>query len=205
MPAGVVTRGYGAVGQGVTAGLGFLFGIHPYDGLLFPPPGFPDSLLFLGLACGAFLAGDVPTTIADGPPEQGTVSLELEEMWRVGGEDGEPLFGRILDVLADPAGNILILDNQLCQVVVLSPDGEHLLDQGGPGEGPGEPTGMALLGEDLLSVGMPCARAPAICWGAIGWWCAEPASRLAAAGMGSRKRSLNPWKRSVIGFGEAGA
>ena len=67
------------------------------------------------------------------------VKLEhLTEVWRVGGEDSEHIFGTIQTVQVDPMGNIYVLDSQLAQVVVLSPDGAGVSAIGRTGEGPGE-------------------------------------------------------------------
>jgi hypothetical protein len=71
----------------------------------------------------------------------GRVDLELDELWRVGGdaEDGV-LFGVITKALIDDENNVYLLDGQLSQVQVFSPNGEHLGTLGGPGTGPGELT-----------------------------------------------------------------
>ncbi len=103
----------------------------------------------------------VPTTprhrIDDDGPAQGVQPLDLRELWRVGGEDGDLIFGRIVDVERHDDGCVYILDNQLCQVVVISPDGEHLRDLSRSGEGPGElrqPMGLIFLPDGVLGVGM---------------------------------------------------
>jgi hypothetical protein len=71
-------------------------------------------------------------------PAGGIETLELEELWRVGGEDEEILFGRVIRAVADEQGNVYLLDAQLSQVEVFSPDGEHLRTVSREGEGPGE-------------------------------------------------------------------
>lgn len=65
-------------------------------------------------------------------------TLELEELWRVGGDDDEVLFGVITDVIADKDGNFYLLDAQLNEIQVYAPDGEYLRTIGREGEGPGE-------------------------------------------------------------------
>ncbi len=99
----------------------------------------------LALAATAVLAGDVE--IIDGvehvrnaaTPEHGVVNMELRELWRVGGaDDEENFFGLITQVESDAEGNILVLDGQLCQVQVYSPDGELLRTLFREGDGPGE-------------------------------------------------------------------
>jgi len=75
-----------------------------------------------------------PSQAATGPE-----TLELKELWRVGGyDDEEVLFGVITDIIADRDGNFHMLDSQLNEVQVYSPDGEYLRTIGREGEGPGE-------------------------------------------------------------------
>ena len=65
-------------------------------------------------------------------------TIELEELWRVGGEDDDVLFGVVTDVVAGHDGNFYMLDSQLSEIQVYSPDGEYLRTIGREGEGPGE-------------------------------------------------------------------
>ncbi len=85
----------------------------------------------------------------DAEPPGGTKRLELNELWRVGGEDDEEnLFGVIVQALNDEAGNIYLLDMQLAEVQVFSPDGVKIKTLSGSGQGPGEvttPTDMCML------------------------------------------------------------
>lgn len=74
----------------------------------------------------------------EGTPTQGVETIELRELWRIGGEDDEVFFGNPSKVLLGPDGNIYIEDEQLIQVFVYSPDGEFLQTLGREGEGPGE-------------------------------------------------------------------
>ena len=86
------------------------------------------ALLLLVLTSPALVrAADVPTA-----------RLELEEVWRRGGDDDELFFGNIDRIVRDAAGNAYALDTQLSEVLVFSPEGEHLRTIGRPGEGPGE-------------------------------------------------------------------
>ena len=107
------------------------------------------------------------TALADGPvreiidgvphvkngstPTGGVQALRMNELWRVGGEDDEDiLFGLTPKVCTDGKGQVYVLDSQLSQVLVFSPDGElsHTLFQ--EGEGPGEvrqPWDMFVLGD----------------------------------------------------------
>ena len=69
----------------------------------------------------------------------GPETIELKELWRVGGyDDEEVLFGVITDIITDADGNFYMLDSQLSEVQVYSPDGEYLRTIGREGEGPGE-------------------------------------------------------------------
>ncbi len=73
-------------------------------------------------------------------PMAGPVTLTLRELWRVGGdsESDEEFFGVIDQVVADRGGNVYLLDSQLSQVKVFSPEGLYLRTIGREGEGPGE-------------------------------------------------------------------
>lgn len=105
-----------------------------------------------GTAAGA---AEVPVIIDQDGPAEGTRQLKLRELWRAGGEDEELIFGRVIDAKMHPDGTVYVLDNQLCHVVVLSPEGEHLGYLSREGDGPGElrqPSGLVLLGEDLIGI-----------------------------------------------------
>ncbi len=65
-------------------------------------------------------------------------TVKLKELWRIGGEDDEVLFGVVSDIISDREGNFYLLDAQLSEVQVYAPDGEHLRTIGREGEGPGE-------------------------------------------------------------------
>ena len=64
--------------------------------------------------------------------------LELREVWRVDGDDEEVLLGVVAQFLQDDDGNVYLLDGQLSEIQVFTPDGEHLSTIGRGGEGPGE-------------------------------------------------------------------
>ncbi|MBU2503134.1 hypothetical protein KJ682_17525 [bacterium] len=105
------------------------------------------------------LAGSTaaPRLIDTDGPTQGIQTLAVQELWRVGGLDDDLIFGRITDVKMHPDGCVYILDNQLCQVVVVSPEGEHLRNLSREGDGPGElrqPMGLVFLADDVLGVGL---------------------------------------------------
>lgn len=112
-------------------------------------------LILLPVMAPAAVPSPTPRIDDDGP-SLGEQTLELQELWRAGGEDGDIIFGRITDVIRHPGGEIYVLDNQLCQVEVFSPDGEHLRTLTRQGDGPGEvrqPIGLVFLPGDLLGVG----------------------------------------------------
>lgn len=70
---------------------------------------------------------------------KGQETIELKELWRVGGyDDEEVLFGVITDIIADREGNFYMLDSQLNEIQVYTPGGEYLRTIGREGEGPGE-------------------------------------------------------------------
>ncbi len=88
-------------------------------------------------------------------PANGSETLQLRELWRVGGEDDEILLGRIEQAAADAAGNVYLLDQQLAQVHVYSPAGNYLRALSREGEGPGEvrrPSGMVFMPDGSLGL-----------------------------------------------------
>jgi len=119
------------------------------------------SLLAIGLLLPALSLADdttAPRIIDADGPAQGSIPLELRELWRVGGDDDEDvLFGVVVDVLTHDNGDVYVLDYQLCQVVVISEDGEFLRYLSREGDGPGElrqPISLAMLDDDVLAVGV---------------------------------------------------
>ena len=72
-------------------------------------------------------------------PSGGKETMQLEELWRAGGADDEDvLFGLISQAQVADDGNIYLLDLQLSQIHVFSPEGEFLTELSREGEGPGE-------------------------------------------------------------------
>jgi hypothetical protein len=89
----------------------------------------------------------------EGAPEN--LTIEPEELWRRGEEDDDVFFGMPVQILEDEAGNVYVLDSQLSEIVVFSPDGEYLRTIGGEGEGPGEFRGandMFIRSDGLIGV-----------------------------------------------------
>lgn len=117
------------------------------------------SLFVLGvllLQAGGLMAADVPRIDNSADPAQGTQKVELEELWRIGGEDDEDnIFGVVNRALVDDDNNIYLLDAQLSQVSVYSTDGELIKILGKEGDGPGEfrgPVDMCFLPDGTLGV-----------------------------------------------------
>ncbi len=102
----------------------------------------PLSLLLFLMGWSLFSASAINAApVIDNPaePSGGAKTIQLEEMWRIGGEDDEEtLLGVVNRVLADDQDNVYLLDIQLTEVLVYDADGEYLQSLGSPGEGPGE-------------------------------------------------------------------
>jgi len=71
-------------------------------------------------------------------PLNGHTTVDLVEQWRLGGADGDEIFGVITKVLTDDEGNLYVLDSQLSEISVYDPQGNLLRTMGREGEGPGE-------------------------------------------------------------------
>ncbi len=119
------------------------------------------ALLLLMLAAPAFAARE---TTEDGvlhvwngtEPANGVQTPKMEELWRIGGwEDEETLLGIINKVLIDDDNNIYLMDAQLSEIKVFSPEGDQINVIGKEGDGPGEfrgPTDMAFLPDGTIGV-----------------------------------------------------
>lgn len=111
------------------------------------------TLAALSLAAPAFAAP--PRVEGGATPSEGRRDVQLEEIWRAGGDDDEVFFGAIGSVQLGADGRFYILDTQQSCVQVYSPDGEHLATLGREGEGPGEvsrPGGMFLLEDGRIAL-----------------------------------------------------
>ncbi len=100
-------------------------------------------LVFIGLACvfSGTLAEAAPIVENAATPSQGTSTMQLEEMWRIGGpDDEENILGMVGQVLADEQDNVYLLDMQLVEVMVFDDQGQYVQSLGSQGEGPGEIT-----------------------------------------------------------------
>lgn len=103
-------------------------------------------------ACGA---QEVPVLQNPAEPLGGTRTVELTERWRIGAEEEDLLLGVVADVITDQAGNLYLLDRQLCEVQILSPLGEYIRTVGREGDGPGEfrrPQGLMFHTDSTLCV-----------------------------------------------------
>ncbi len=118
-------------------------------------------VVFMVLVAGSVLAGE--EVVRDGvlhitnesSPSEGVETVNLEEVWRVGGEDGEDFFGLITQVLVEDDGSIYLLDTRLSEVPVYSPEGERLTTLSREGEGPGEtrmPTNLVKMPDGNLGL-----------------------------------------------------
>jgi hypothetical protein len=83
--------------------------------------------------------------------------VDLSQRWRLGGEseDEDEFFGVIMQIVTDSNNNLYLLDSQLHQVNIYSPDGELIRSIGREGEGPGEfrrPGDMMILPDGNIGV-----------------------------------------------------
>ncbi len=120
---------------------------------------FALALLFFQVGgSSAEASGDVPRVDNPSEPVQGTLTLELDELWRIGGaDDEENIFGIVNRALVDDDDNIYLLDAQLAQVSVYSHEGELIKVLGQEGDGPGEfrgPQDMCFLPDGNLGIAM---------------------------------------------------
>ncbi len=114
-------------------------------------------------ACFTFLAVSTPLLFAaepiiiTAPAEPPLVETwTLEEVWRIDAEDPDaPLMGVPKGGLVAPSGEFMLLDYQLSQVLVLSPEGEFVKTLSREGEGPGElnkPGSMFMVSDSILGI-----------------------------------------------------
>ncbi len=94
--------------------------------------------------------------IENSTPAHEPVVMELEELWRVGGEDDDHIFGLMIDARSDEDGHVYLLDHQLSRVTMVSAEGEYLRELGGEGEGPGEchmPQTITMMPDGTIGLG----------------------------------------------------
>ncbi len=111
-------------------------------------------IILIGLSVSPALSAE-PVLVGNGPrPSQTIRYWHLKEEWRAGPEGEEFVFGFIIDVDSDEAGNIYLLDYQQQETYVFNPAGKFLFVRGRKGEGPGETTMASnlLIGPDRLGL-----------------------------------------------------
>jgi hypothetical protein len=127
--------------------------------------GLPVLFLFLSMAF-MFLVvqlraeeveviGGIPYVKNDAQPLDGTETLRLGKLWRAGEEDDDIIFGSIVAAAIDEDGNVYLLDAQLSEVQVYSPEGEHIKTLSREGDGPGEirrPDDLLILPDGTIGV-----------------------------------------------------
>ena len=110
---------------------------------------------------GLLLLSTVPaladeTTIANAEPALPAMTIELQELWRAGGESAdEILFGLPVEAVSDADGRVYVADQQLCRVFVFSPSGEFEGTLSRQGEGPGEvsaPVDLVALSDGTIGI-----------------------------------------------------
>ncbi|MDE0651039.1 MAG: hypothetical protein OXI12_11940, partial [Gammaproteobacteria bacterium] len=74
------------------------------------------------------------------PSDNAYATIAPEPILSIGAVEGpdELLFGRIVSVALDGAGNFIVADRQSGDIRIFDAAGIHLRTLGGPGEGPGE-------------------------------------------------------------------
>jgi len=82
--------------------------------------------------------GPAAPRVRNGVPLEAPCTVTLQELWRVGGRGSDLMLGAVTEAAADTAGNVYLLDTQLCHALVISPGGEILRTIGREGDGPGE-------------------------------------------------------------------
>ncbi len=112
-------------------------------------------LSLLGIVAAFAAEADAPRILSTEPalPPR---TVRLEELWRVGGADSDLLFGTVIEAISGEAGEVYVLDHQLCHVNVFSPEGDLVRTISREGDGPGEvrlPRDVVALGDG--SIGIP--------------------------------------------------
>jgi hypothetical protein len=119
------------------------------------------AVVLLLFVMGSALAGDevvkdgVVHIVNGSNAAEGVETINLKEVWRAGGDDGEDFFGLISQVVIGDDGTIYLLDTRLSEVPVYSPDGERLNTLSREGEGPGEtnrPSDLVMMPDGNLGL-----------------------------------------------------
>jgi len=105
------------------------------------------ALAMLMMTLAAATAFAAPTiTVKDGvtrvvngaQPSKGRETVALQEVWRVGGDESEDIFGLITQVRVGKDGRIYLLDTRLAEVPVYDKTGKRVATLSREGDGPGE-------------------------------------------------------------------
>jgi hypothetical protein len=104
----------------------------------------------------SFAPAAAPPHVASGDtPRDGVHRIEPQQLWQRGHEDDDLIFGAVGSVQRGPDGNVYVMDQQLSQVFVFTPDGDLLRTLSREGEGPGEtrrPEHMVFLPDGSLGL-----------------------------------------------------
>ncbi len=92
-------------------------------------------------SAGEVVQVDGQTVVRNQEPAQPRLELELEELWRRGGQDDDVMIGLPVEAVADEEGRVYLADQQLCQVHVFNAAGEAVKTLSREGDGPGEVRG----------------------------------------------------------------
>lgn len=107
-----------------------------------PDPNRRAIALCLSLMAPLAVIGGPPAFAADTvtlPAEPRSArTVVLEPVWSLGAEEDDVLLGVVETGVLDDAGNVLLMDDQLVHVLVVSPTGEVTATLGREGDGPGE-------------------------------------------------------------------
>lgn len=110
----------------------------------------------IGLVLVASVAhADVSVVENPATPPQGRVTVSPTEMWRVGGQDEDYLFGVVESAAVDAQGVTYLLDSQLNEITAIDTKGVRVGAFGRQGEGPGEmqqPRAILVLPGDRIGV-----------------------------------------------------
>jgi len=113
-------------------------------------------MLALPVLAGEEVTKDGVLHVMNGAEPSGEkVIVELEEVWRHGGEDDEEFFGMISQCVVGDDGTIYLLDTRMSEVPVYSPDGERMDTLSREGDGPGEtrtPSGLLFMPDGSLGL-----------------------------------------------------
>lgn len=96
------------------------------------------ALMCVAMTAGSLAWADDVATVVNGPrPAQGERALRLRELWRVGADDTDTVFGIVAQVADRGDGVLLALDFLQERLFAFGPHGEDLGSHDLGGEGPG--------------------------------------------------------------------